>query len=504
MKPRNLFSAVLSLSTTISAVHGGRQPIDIIRRGAPAGAFNERALYVNETYNSFASYKYYNNITSKYWVNGSGIPDVNFDVGESYAGLIPISENKTEDGELYFWFFPSKLEEVDDLVIWLNGGPGLEGLLQENGPFQWKAGTFLPVVNEYSWTNLTNMLWVEQPIGTGFSPGTPTATSSAEVAQQFISFFKNFLDTFGLTNKKIYVTGESYAGYYVPYIVDAMYNANETEHFDVRGLMIYDPVLSYDVVQEQLPVPAFVNYWSNIFALNDTTMATLEKMDKTCGYTAYLEEYLKYPPAGPLPTPPQVNTTVECDVWDYVFDAVLNLNPCFNVYEITTECPMLWDVLGFPGSFEYLPAGAEIYFNRTDVQTAINAPATHWATCSSINVYVNGTDNSPPVALSILPGLIEKNERTIIGHGKLDFILVANGTLLSIQNMTWNGEQGFQTPPVEPFVVPYDGQGTLGKVHTERSLTYVEIEYSGHMVPGFQPGAAYYQLQYLLGRIDAL
>lgn len=76
--------------------------------------------------------------TTKFAVNGSAIPDVNFDIGESYAGLLPISE-KANSSELYFWFVPSANELAgDEILIWLNGGPGcssLEGFLQENGPF---------------------------------------------------------------------------------------------------------------------------------------------------------------------------------------------------------------------------------------------------------------------------------------------------------------------------------------------------------------------------------
>ena len=52
------------------------------------------------------------------------------------------------------------------------------------------------------------MLWVEQPVGTGYTQGTPTATTQEETAQDFIGFFKNFQDTFGIQNFKIYVTGE--------------------------------------------------------------------------------------------------------------------------------------------------------------------------------------------------------------------------------------------------------------------------------------------------------
>jgi carboxypeptidase D len=84
------------------------------------------------------------------------------------------------------------------------------------------------------------MLWVEQPVGTGFSRGTPTERSTEEVAKTFLSWFKNFIDTFGLQGKKIYIAGESYAGYYVPYIADAMFNAGDKNYFDVKGTMIYE------------------------------------------------------------------------------------------------------------------------------------------------------------------------------------------------------------------------------------------------------------------------
>lgn len=49
-------------------------------------------------------------------------------------------------------------------------------------------------------------------MGTGFSQGTPTAKNEDEVAEQFLGFFKNFVDTFALQGKKVYITGESYAG----------------------------------------------------------------------------------------------------------------------------------------------------------------------------------------------------------------------------------------------------------------------------------------------------
>jgi carboxypeptidase D len=96
--------------------------------------------------------------------------------------------------------------------------------------------------------------------------------------------------------------------------------------------------------------------------------------------------------------------------------------------------------------------------------------------------------------------VIDRTGNVIIAHGMLDFLLIANGSLISIQNMTWNGLQGFQTSPsaVNNFYVPYHygsaeaaevstgtwtndaGAGILGKTHEERGLTFVTINLAGH------------------------
>ena len=94
------------------------------------------------------------------------------------------------------------------------------------------------------------MIWVEQPVGTGFSEGKITAQNEYDVAAQFLGFFQNFLDLFDLHHKKIFIAGESYAGYYVPYIADAMLKKKNKKYYDVESILIYDPSTSTDTVQE--------------------------------------------------------------------------------------------------------------------------------------------------------------------------------------------------------------------------------------------------------------
>jgi carboxypeptidase D len=354
------------------------------------------------------------------------------------------------------------------------------------------------------------MVWVEQPVGTGFTQGNATATSQEEAAEQFLGFFKNFITTFGLQNRKVYITGESYAGRYVPYFADAMLQKNDTEFFDVKGIMFYDPSVAEDVILEDVPAVPFVDKWSGLFNFNQSFMDDIHKRADECGYTEYIETHLQFPPTGKFPTPVN-NTKVEgCSLWNDIYNAVFYTNPCFDVYAIATTCPLLWDVLGFPGSFDYIPEGEQIYFNRTEVQKAINAPIQEWAECSP---HVLDTDTSPPSSWEVIPRVIDALDRTVIVHGELDFILLYNGTLMTIQNMTWGGVQGFQTAPSDPFFVPYhddisltslSAKGIMGVTHTERKLTYVQQALSGHMVPQYQPSSAYRQLEFLLGRISSL
>lgn len=169
------------------------------------------------------------------------------------------------------------------------------------------------------------------------------------------------------------------------------------------------------------------------------------------------------------------------------------------------------------------PAPKTNYFNRTDVQKAINAPVgTAWRPCATKPVFVtNDTnsrsrDQSPPVAQTdILTKVIEATNNVIIGSGNLDALLTTNGTILALQNMTWNGHQGFTKYPGDhALFVPYHvnnwnpgskaGHGVLGSWGEERGLIFYQVRSAGHFVPGDAPGAGYRVLEKLLGRIDSL
>jgi carboxypeptidase D len=177
--------------------------------------------------------------------------------------------------------------------------------------------------NPWTWVNLTNVVWIDQPIGTGFSTGNASAVSEEDVAQQFLE----------LQQRKVYLTGESYAGMFVPYIADAMFNRNDTAHFNVEATLMFDPLINSNAVMRQIPAFAFAKEWTDLIGLNTTFIKDIEKRAADCGYTDFHEEFLEFPPKQRLPSPPvgQMNdegdTVGYCDIWGSIVDAALLVNP---------------------------------------------------------------------------------------------------------------------------------------------------------------------------------
>ena len=182
-----------------------------------------------------------------------------------------------------------------------------------------------------------------------------------------------------------------------------------------------------------------------------------------------------------------------CDLNDDIFAAELLVNPCWNYYHVSETCPFKYDPLG-DDAYGSNPKGFVTYFNRPKVQAAIHVPPTKWSECVD-GVFSNGGKNKmgdlsePPAINGVLQRVVEKTNNVLIGQGQLDYVLMTNGTLLALQNMTWNGAQGFSEPPTLEHFVPYhteynagalSGAGIVGTYRTERGLTFVNVELAGH------------------------
>ena len=159
-------------------------------------------------------------------------------------------------------------------------------------------------------------------------------------------------------------------------------------------------------------------------------------------------------------------------------------------------------------------------------------PNTTWIFCqvpaSGPPVFANRTDLSivsGPGSQPVIPGVIERTGNVILGHGAKDFLVLPDATLLTIQNLTWNGEMGFRETPAGVLFVPghngdgdggggekeageavdvtgLTGAGVVGSSHEERGLTWFGATMAGHLVALDQPAVAFRMVEVLLGRVE--
>jgi carboxypeptidase C (cathepsin A) len=148
---------------------------------------------------------------------------------------LPTGKATKAPGQLHYWLIESEKDPTTDpLVLWLNGGPGsssLIGLLEENSPITLNDKSLqnktkgIPQVfhNPYAWTQEANMLWLESPKGVGFSycDDQPCINNDTTTAIDAHEFLVNFIDAYPeFSNSDFYITGESYAGVYIPMLID--------------------------------------------------------------------------------------------------------------------------------------------------------------------------------------------------------------------------------------------------------------------------------------------
>ncbi|KAG6854377.1 hypothetical protein C0991_007368 [Blastosporella zonata] len=126
-------------------------------------------------------------------VENSGICETTPNVYQA-SGYIDIATNQS----IWFWFFASRSSpDTAPLALWFNGGPGsssMIGLFQEHGPCRITNNSSSVTLNPYSWNNEANVLYIDQPVGVGFSHGDSLVGTSQEAASDIWTFMQLFFN----------------------------------------------------------------------------------------------------------------------------------------------------------------------------------------------------------------------------------------------------------------------------------------------------------------------
>ncbi|KAE9593175.1 putative carboxypeptidase C [Lupinus albus] len=199
-------------------------------------------------------------VEKKFSFLGASGPSVE-DLGH-HAGYYSLPHSKA--ARMFYFFFESRTNKDDPVVIWLSGGPGCSSsiaLFYENGPFK-IAKNFSLVWNDYGWDKASNILFIDQPTGTGFSytsDETDIRSDEAGVSNDLYDFLQAFFKEHPQFSKnEFYITGESYAGHYIPALASRVHkgnNAKEGIPINLKGFAIGNGLTNPGV-----QYPAYTDY----------------------------------------------------------------------------------------------------------------------------------------------------------------------------------------------------------------------------------------------------
>ncbi|XP_016202376.1 serine carboxypeptidase-like 1 isoform X2 [Arachis ipaensis] len=180
------------------------------------------------------------------------------------TGYIDVGE--VDEVELFYYFIESEGEPEDNpLVLWLTGGPGcsaLYGLMYEIGPLSFdygrSSGGKKPVLtlNDYSWTKVANIIFLDAPVGTGFSYAKTSSgynTNDTKSAADIYMFLRKWLVAHPrFRANPLYIAGDSYSGITVPVLVKEISDGNKAgtlPPINLRGYILGNPLtdIGYDI-----------------------------------------------------------------------------------------------------------------------------------------------------------------------------------------------------------------------------------------------------------------
>ncbi|XP_057359013.1 lysosomal protective protein isoform X3 [Manis pentadactyla] len=412
-----------------------------------------------------------------------------------YSGYLRGSGPK----RLHYWFVESQKDpQSSPVVLWLNGGPGcssLDGLLTEHGPFL-----------------IANVLYLESPAGVGFSYSTDKsyATNDTEVAQSNFEALQDFFHLFPeYKDNELFLTGESYAGIYVPTLAVLVM---QDPSMNLQGLAVGNGLSSYEQNDNSLVYFAYYHgllgnrLWSslqthccpqnkcNFYDNKDPECVTnLQEVSCIVGGSGLNIYNLYAPCAGGVPN----HLRYEGDTVSFQ-----------DLGNLFTRLPLkrTWhQVLLRSGTTVRMDppctntTAASTYLNNPFVRKALHIPKQlpHWDMCNFlVNIHYRRLYES--MNSQYLKLLTAQKYRILLYNGDVDMAcnFMGDEWFVDSLNQKLQAAKSFLVGQVEvqrrPWLVDYgdSGEQIAGFVKEFSHIAYLTIKGAGHMVPTDKPQAA--------------
>ncbi|KAK4778320.1 hypothetical protein SAY87_018507 [Trapa incisa] len=396
-----------------------------------------------------------------------------------YSGYVTV--NQQAGRALFYWLIESPASRGPasrPLVLWLNGGPGCSsvayGLAEEIGPFRIRPDGRTLYLNPYAWNNLANILFLESPAGVGFSYTNTTSdlynAGDKRTAEDAYTFLVNWFERFPqYKHRDFYITGESYAGHYVPQLSQIVYERNkgiQNPVINLKGFMVGNAVTDdyHDYI-------GTFEYWWTHGLISDSTYKSLRtacdsgssqhpSMDCLKALNIAEAEQGNIDPYSIFTRPCNSTASLKQNLRGHYPWMSRAYDPCTERY-------------------------SQIYFNLPEVQRALHANVTgisyQWKTCSDI-VGTYWTD-SPLSMLPIYQELIAAGVRIWVFSGDTDSVVPLTATRYSIDAL--------KLATITNWHPWYDNGKVGGWSQIYKGLTFVSVTGAGHEVPLHRPRQAF-------------
>ncbi|GMM30935.1 serine-type carboxypeptidase [Martiniozyma asiatica (nom. inval.)] len=433
-------------------------------------------------------------VYSDYSVNSQRLPNFNtewnFDI---HAGHVPLTENNST---YYFIdFVQRKANEKRPLTVWLNGGPGcssMDGAFLEVGPL--RTG---PLHQHSGWLEETDLVFLDQPLGTGYNHKDPKDDYDGEltvIAARFISWIKQYLSMVQETAnyQDIYIAGESYAGQYIPHFADAMVKDEELKDL-LKGVMLGNPWLAPNL-QGLSFVPFSIK--NNVIDMTDKdTQQKVEELLSEQESCQLHKEGFESP---------------QCESLLNSFLQKFKMNDkCINVYNVDLidsfpQCGSNW-----PPELTKMTS----WLNNPLIQDVLNtvppngyntlSESGKWKECNN-KVFAHFRPHNSVIGAELLSGLLEEDVEVLIFVGDKDLIcnyigveMVLRQYLSDYVDLPRLDTKSINKREIEEIEMDYSWLHNgvqLGSVWRRGRLSYVKVKDASHMVGYDVEGAGIVEL----------
>lgn len=410
-------------------------------------------------------------------------------VCESTTGVHQVSGYVTvgNNMNMWFWFFGARnLPQTAPFTLWLNGGPGyssMVGAFAENGPCKVLPGGHGTVLNEYSWNEVSNMIYIDQPIGVGFSYGDNTASDTPSAA----TFVWNALQALfeggilsDYQSRQFNIAGESFAGHYIPEFATYFSQQNEkidtgTLHGAVK-LNLYSVMINNGLIDPLIQSQTWIDFLANAPGYGQLISDDEIKYAQT--------DYFK--PSGCYDQGKACYATGNSISSEANRTCALPTETCFS---FISKAASSWNKLDLRKSQNVeVPSTDFVTYLQQESVTSVIGAKTNFATWSKeINDMFIASGDMSRTYLPELGKLADSGLKILIWAGDADLLCNWVGIHTAISQMEWSGKNKLANTPFTNMTM---GGRPIAAIQNVDNFSFARVYDAGHIMPGDQPAAA--------------